>query len=155
MATIKLAVWNMEWLNKLFKSGTVNDDAEFKPDADKPEKDSKHTVGERKALLSAGLHRIDADVIVVVEGPNKTKELRLLFEELAPGEWTTHIQESKSINGPGRTDVWASGQCVGVALRTDTGKFHMPNVRFFDAMSEVSGPVFHASEPLLDGHRPR
>ena len=45
MATIKLAIWNMEWLNKLFKSGSNNESAEWKPDTDKPEKDSKHSVG--------------------------------------------------------------------------------------------------------------
>ena len=148
MASIKLAVWNMEWLNKLFKSGGNHDSAAWKPDTDKPQKDSKHTVGERKALLKAGLQRIDADIVVVVEGPNKTAELKLLFKDLTTGEWTSHIQESKSINGPGRTDVWASGQCVGIAIRTDTGKFDMAKTRFFDAMSETSGHIFHASEPF-------
>jgi len=62
MASVKLAVWNMEWLNKLFETAD-DDSAQFIPDDAKRDRDRKHTIGERKALISKGLHHIDADVL--------------------------------------------------------------------------------------------
>ncbi|MGP1352520.1 MAG: endonuclease/exonuclease/phosphatase family protein [Parasphingopyxis sp.] len=147
MTDIRLAVWNMEWLNNLFTTDD-NDDVIFKPDDEDGDRSGKHTVGERKALIGSGLVHIDADLVVVVEGPNKTEELQLLFDELAPGDWTTYIQVSKSINGPGRTDVWSSSQCVGIAVRTDRGKFAADPMQVFDSMDQASGAIFEASEPF-------
>lgn len=149
MSEIRLAVWNMEWLNKLFQSGSVDVPAVFKPDDERTDGKTGPLVGERKALLRQGLDHIDADLIVVVEGPNRTQELQLLFDELAPGDWTTYIQISKSPNGPDNPRTWTSSQCVGVAVRTDRGKFAASPMRIFDAMDPASGRVHTASEPFF------
>lgn len=146
MGTMRMAVWNMEWLNRLFTGG---DDSRFKPDDATPDSRSRVTVGERKAGLVQGLAALDADLVVVVEGPNATAELQLLFDELAPGTWTCFAQRSLSPNGPGRADVFSSAQCVGLAVRTDRGTFADPPMRVFDAMDPGSGAVHAASEPFF------
>lgn len=147
MTEIKLAVWNMEWLNNLFTGGSADESSRFKEDDVEV---GGATVGERKAMIARGLAHLDAELMVVVEGPNRTEELQLLFDALAPGEWTTWVQVSKSINGPGRTDVWSSSQCVGIALRTDRGRFAAGEpLRVFDAMDPASGRIFAASEPFF------
>jgi endonuclease/exonuclease/phosphatase family metal-dependent hydrolase len=146
MGTIRLAVWNMEWLNRLFTGGG---DSTFKADDDRPDSRSRETVGERKAKLAQGLAALDAEIVVVVEGPNETAELQLLFDDLAPGDWTCFAQRSLSPNGPDRTDVFSSAQCVGLALRTDRGAFADPPMTVFDAMDPASGAVHEASEPFF------
>ncbi len=146
MTEIKLAVWNMEWLNNLFVSG--NGPAAFKGDDDNADREGKTKVGDRLAKLQLGLQTVNADLIVVVEGPNRTEELQLLFDQLAPGTWKTHIQVSKSINGPGRSDTWSSSQCVGVAVRNDSAKFSDEPFKIFDAMNSAEGLIFTASEPF-------
>ncbi|MEM7709916.1 MAG: hypothetical protein AAF264_04045 [Pseudomonadota bacterium] len=147
MGTARLAVWNMEWLNRLFVSG--NGPAAFKPDDERPDGRGRVTVGERKADLGRGLAALDTDLVVVVEGPNRTEELQLLFDDLAPGTWTCFVQRSQSPNGPHRSDVFSSAQCVGLALRTDRGIWGDDPMRVFDAMDPASGAVHNASEPFF------
>ena len=152
MTEIKLAVWNMEWLDKLFLSAS-NGGPGFKPDDIKPEASAGHTVGERKEMLAKGLAKLDADCVVVVEGPHSQEELEIFFDEVAEGEWTVFLQESRSPNGPATTQVSTSLQNVGVALRTDRGKFADEPLTIFDAMepdgpdaellAEASGPFWH------------
>lgn len=150
MSDIKLAVWNMEWLNSLFKSGTAETEAEFKADDRGGDfGGGGRSVGERKALISQGLADLDADMIVINEGPNKTSELQLLFDELAPGDWVTYVQKSTSKNGPDREDTWTSSQCNGLAVRIDRGKFADNPATFFDAMDETAGRIFSSSEPFF------
>lgn len=149
MAEIKFAVWNMEWLNNLFTGGSNGAPSVFKDDDDFADRDKKVTIAKRKADIALGLAHIDADLMVIVEGPNKTEELQLLFDELALGEWQCFIQSSKSINGPGRTDMWSSSQCVGIAVRLDGNKFDAQTpMRIFDSMDENNGAIFEASEPF-------
>jgi endonuclease/exonuclease/phosphatase family metal-dependent hydrolase len=152
LGQIKLVCWNMEWLNDLFVADSAGAVA-FRPDSEAPQHNAKTTVGERKALLRRGLAHLDADAMVIIEGPSKTEELQLLFEALAPGAWVTHLQRSVSPNGPHRTDKFTSQQNVGIAVRTDTGKFSATPLKVFDAMAPTSGPsaraVHKASEPFF------
>src|SRR5215204_2159403 len=62
-----------------------------------------------------------ADVVVVVEGPNRAEELQLFFDEDVEGDWETWVQPSKG-----------STQCVGVAVRKDQNKFEDPPFERFD-----------------------
>lgn len=149
MAELKLVTWNMEWLNDLFTSQSGGAPAAFRPDGDVPQHDKSTTVGKRKDKLRLGLERLEADVIVVIEGPSSPDELQLLFDTLAPGQWVTHLQVSKSLNAPHRKDIFTSTQNVGIAVRVDTGKFANPPMTVFDAMDPQSGDIFTASEPFF------
>src|SRR5262245_15216952 len=150
MGQIKLASWNMEWLNDLFIAGSSGSPPAFRPDEDVPQHDAKTTVGKRKIGLGRGLAHLDADVMVIIEGPSSTPELQLLFDTLAPGRWVTHLQKSISLNAPHRTDKFTSTQNVGIAVRTDRGKFAPANpLRVFDAMDPASGAIHTSSEPFF------
>jgi endonuclease/exonuclease/phosphatase family metal-dependent hydrolase len=109
---LKFLLWNMEWMNDLFVSGEEDDPAEFMPDDAVPSHHRGTTVRERRAHLSGALDELAPDVIVVVEGPNRTGELQLFFDEDVEGDWQTWVQPSKG-----------SAQCIGVAVRVDGGKF--------------------------------
>jgi endonuclease/exonuclease/phosphatase family metal-dependent hydrolase len=155
MGQIAVGVWNMEWLNDLFVSG--DGPAAFKSDQSQvrgPEiftlqGPRKPTVGERKEKLRAGISDLDLDLLVVVEGPNRGVELRLLFDELAPGTWQTFLQESKTQSRPDSHHLFSSQQNIGIALRLDRGRFADQPLRVFDAMEPNSGLIHSASEPFF------
>jgi endonuclease/exonuclease/phosphatase family metal-dependent hydrolase len=148
LGQIKLASWNMEWLNDLFVADGAGAVA-FRLDSEAPQHNAKTTVGERKALLRRGLAHLGADAMVVIEGPSKAEELQLLFDSLAPGTWVTHLQRSVSPNAPNRTDKFTSQQNVGIAVRTDTGKFAASPLEAIDALIATSGAIHKASEPFF------
>lgn len=110
MASIHLVVWNMEWMNDLFSEGSGA--AAFRPDNAKPAHSTNSTVLQRRKDLAAVLDELAPDVVVVVEGPNRTEELQLFFDTDVQGQWVTHIQRSPK-----------QSQALGVCVRTDTGKF--------------------------------
>jgi endonuclease/exonuclease/phosphatase family metal-dependent hydrolase len=146
MGQIKLGVWNMEWLNDLFVAGTGP--VAFKPDHTEVRGPPGSTVASRKARIADGLADLDLDALVVVEGPSRGEELQLLFDDLAPGEWRTFVQISRTRSHPVGTHVFASQQNVGVALRTDRGAFADPPLAVFDAMDPGSGLIHDISEPF-------
>ena len=129
MPNVELLLWNMEWMNDLFVSGGEGDPAEFRPDREKPSHHRSATVRGRRDHLSGVLEELSPDVVVVVEGPNRTEELQLFFDEDVEGQWKTWVQPSKG-----------SAQCVGVAVRVDGGKFASPPLeRFHTDQMEVFG----------------
>jgi hypothetical protein len=156
MNALRFAVWNMEWLNDLFTSQPGNilrfkDDDETVRGPRAPWKKSGPTVGERKEAIRRGLSDLDADILVVVEGPNRTEELQLLFDELAEGQWQCFIQPSQYLSSPGPEgrNLGAS-QCVGVAVRLDRGVLDgRQPLEAMDSMKESSGAIFTASEPFF------
>ena len=119
MSDIKLVVWNMEWMNDIF--GPNDKPPAFKPDNDETTHGHGATTIERRQDLANALQELDADAVVIVEGPNRTGELQLFFDTDVPGQWETQVQPSK-----GQT------QNVGIAIRTDTGKFEDPPLKFWD-----------------------
>jgi exonuclease III len=120
MATIKVLCWNMEWMNDLFL-----EDGTYKANNTVPSHHPGATVKIRREHLSGVIEDINPDVLVVVEGPNKTKELQLFFDTDIRGTWKTYIQPSKG-----------SSQCIGVAVRTDTNKFDVQNpMQIFDSQT--------------------
>ena len=154
MAKFKIGVWNMEWLNDLFLKN--NQGPTFKQDTTKvkgPHPDGKRddpTVAQRLDILGRGLAALDVDVLVVVEGPDRTEELSMLMDRIAPGEWECFIQQSKSPNGPQPgSGSWSSQQCVGVAVRVDRLPFAPGAMTAFDAMEKDAGLIFEASEPFF------
>ncbi|MCF3974033.1 endonuclease/exonuclease/phosphatase family protein [Paracoccus salsus] len=152
---MKLAVWNLEWLNDM-----VTTDGDGRPvlkpgDArvrgPKPPWQSENpTVAQRSALIAGGLADLDADLIVVVEGPNLTGELQAIFDALAPGDWVCHVQRSRYQSRPGPDGRrLGSAQCVGLALRIDRGVFADPPVTLWDSEDPAAGRVHDASEPFF------
>ena len=124
MNPIKIAVWNMEWMNDLFVS---NDQAPaFKADDAIPAHASGATIRQRRDDLSGVLKELDPDVIVVVEGPNRLGELQLFFDEDVPGTWHTWVQPTTGMS-----------QLVGVAVRTDRGKFAAEPLSIFDTNGQA------------------
>lgn len=124
MNPIKIAVWNMEWMNDLFVS---NDQAPaFKADEDTPAHSPGATIRQRRDDLSGVLEELDVDVVVVVEGPNRSGELQLFFDEDMPGTWQTWVQPTKG-----------QSQLIGVAVRTDQGKFAPEPLQTFDTNDQA------------------
>lgn len=119
MAELKVVVWNVEWMNDLF--GPNDEPAAFKADNHRPFHTPDSTVLQRRQDLSGVLTELTPDVVVLVEGPNRTEELQLFFTQDMPGDWKTAVQYTKR-----------QSQNVGFAVRTDTGKFQNPAFDFFD-----------------------
>jgi endonuclease/exonuclease/phosphatase family metal-dependent hydrolase len=126
MATIKFVLWNMEWLNDLFTSDSAT--AAFKPRTASTAH-SKASVGKRLDELRDVLVKLDPDCVVVIEGPSRAAELDLFFNSGFTGTWATHLQETRR---PG----YASLQNIGIALRTDRGRFASDPLKRFDAAAE-------------------
>jgi endonuclease/exonuclease/phosphatase family metal-dependent hydrolase len=135
MSELKLVCWNMEWLNDLFKEdekqGKTEKPPVFRADGDKAAHNKDATVRQRRDALSGVLKELDPDIVVIIEGPSRASELKLFFDtDLAPGTWETWLQDT-----PG------SVQNVGIAVRTDTGKFESIPLTGFDAATrpELTG----------------
>lgn len=126
MATVKFMVWNMEWMNDLFATGSP---VRFRPDGEKPQhSDSGVTVAERKADLRGVLSEFAPDILVVVEGPTETAELQLFFDEWQPGAWKAHVQKTPR-----------STQNIGIAVNMAAGGAASDPLLAFDT---ASGGVF-------------
>lgn len=130
MATIKFVLWNVEWMNDLF--GPNDQPPSFKPDTAHPQHHLKATVRKRRDQLSGVIRELDPDVLVVVEGPNRTGELQLFCDSDLPGTWKAHIQVSKGMS-----------QNIGLAVRTDRGLFDDPPFKAFDTGNVEEFNPFH------------
>lgn len=119
---VRLLVWNMEWMNDLFGPNTAP--AAFKADDAKPQHSPEGvTVKMRREQLSGVIDELSPDIVVVVEGPNRSSELQLFFDEDVAGTWQATSQHSRGT------------QEVGIAVRTDTGKFHDTPFTAFDTQN--------------------
>jgi endonuclease/exonuclease/phosphatase family metal-dependent hydrolase len=119
MSTLKFVLWNMEWMNDLF--GPNDQPAAFRPDEEHPFHHPGATVRQRRDDLSGVLDELAPDIVVVVEGPNRTEELQLFFDQDVQGEWKTQVQPSKG-----------QSQDIGVAVRVDQNKFRETPLKFHD-----------------------
>ena len=152
---MRFAVWNLEWLNDMVTTDrdgrAVLKPGDARVRGPKPPWQTENpTVAERSALIAAGLADLDADLIVVVEGPNLTGELQAIFDALAPGSWLCHVQRSRYDSRPGPEGRrLGSSQCVGIALRLDRGAFADPPATFWDSESPEAGLIHVASEPFF------
>ncbi len=128
MGTLKLLLWNMEWMNDL-----VDQNGNFHPDAHKPQHSQSTTVRTRRNHLSGVIKDLAPDIVVVVEGPNREKELKLFFDSDVTGSWEVKLQPTSG-----------SSQCIGCAVRTDTNLFNTQHpIRFFDTQNM---PIFQPFE---------
>jgi endonuclease/exonuclease/phosphatase family metal-dependent hydrolase len=118
---LKLLLWNMEWMNDLFASGSGP--AAFRPDGQKmPHFPASVTVSERRRDLAGVVREVEPDLVVVVEAPSRQEELDLFFRTDVGAEWRTFLQPTSG-----------SAQCIGAAINTATGKFDAAATRRLDA----------------------
>ena len=138
MAIINFAVWNMEWMNDLFTDGQAFHSDDKCVRGPNPGRHGNPTVIERRTSLSGAINEMDLDIIVVVEGPNKADELQLFFDEDVTGDWVCEVQPTKG-----------SSQIVGVAVRTDTGKFDDPAIERFHVGEGQGGEAAQLSSATV------
>lgn len=119
LSELTFALWNVEWMNDLFAPDSGP--AAFRPDSATPEHGGGTTIRQRRADLAGVINDISPDLLVIVEGPSRAAELQLFFDSDVDGEWQTALQPSK-----GQT------QNIGLAARTDRGKFAAPAFERFD-----------------------
>jgi endonuclease/exonuclease/phosphatase family metal-dependent hydrolase len=119
MPDLKFVLWNVEWMNDLF--GPNDQPAAFRPDQEEPFHHKGTTIRKRRNDLSGVLNELGPDIVVVVEGPDRSEELQLFFDQDIEGQWKTEIQPSKG-----------QLQNIGVAVRIDQNKFEEPPFTRFD-----------------------
>jgi len=119
MSALEIVLWNMEWMNDLF--GPNDQPAAFRPDNERPFHSPGSTIRQRRDDLSGVLNELAPDVVLVVEGPNRTEELQLFFDQDVQGQWKTQVQPSKG-----------QSQNLGVAVRIDQAKFRETPLKFHD-----------------------
>lgn len=106
MQEIKFALWNAEWMNELFEGQPPV----FRDGDDKGYM-TRQKIKDRREDLTGVINDINADVWVLVEGPNQTEELQLFFDQLElNGKWKCVVQPS-------------GAQSIGLAVRTDKNLF--------------------------------
>lgn len=107
-------------------------DGNFHPNDHAPHHARSTTVIKRRRDLAGVIDEIQPEVVVIVEGPNKTSELQLFFDSDVTGQWTTYIQGTKG-----------STQCLGIAVRLDTNKFDAANpLKTFDTANMATFDSF-------------
>jgi endonuclease/exonuclease/phosphatase family metal-dependent hydrolase len=129
MPKLKLIVWNMEWMNDLFVAG--NGPAEFRRDEEKPFHNQNSTVRGRRTDLAGVINDLAPDVVVAVEAPSRPEELGLFFDLDVAGDWRVGLQVS-----PGQS------QNIGIAIRTDTGRFADEPLKLCDTREDSSFDPF-------------
>ena len=108
-------------------------DGNFQADDHKPQHDQRTTVRTRRNHLSGVIDELAPDIVIVVEGPNREKELKAFFDADVAGTWEVKLQPTSG-----------SSQCIGCAVRTDTNLFHPQRpVKFFDTQAM---PIFQPFE---------
>ena len=124
---LRLLLWNMEWMNDLFTSGSGP--AAFRPDSQKmPHFPASVTTSERRADLSAVIREVEPDAVVVVEAPSREEELDLFFRTDLGPEWRAFLQPTSG-----------SAQTIGAAINTATGKFDAAATHRLDS---AANPAF-------------
>ena len=135
MGTIRLGVWNIEWMNDLFT--TSSGQIVFKSDNTTVRGPRRgNTVRERIDDVAGVIDALGLDALVVVEGPNRVDELQHFFDHSpVQGSWRCVVQRSPR-----------QSQCIGIAVRTDTGLWSGDPVVQFDALDAQSGIIKRASD---------
>jgi hypothetical protein len=131
MASLKLMVWNTAWMNDLFDAN-----GKFRTANSHPQHEPSSTIKQRRDQLSAVIDESDADVIVIIEGPNSTAELQRFFDLDVTGKWQAFLQNTAG-----------SSQCIGCAVRTDRGALHPTQpLLAFDTTTRLEFQPFHIQD---------
>ena len=135
MGVIRLGSWNIEWMNDLFTTSAGQ--VVFKSDGTTVRGPrSGNTVRDRIDDIAGVVNALGFDALVVVEGPNRVDELQHFFDNSpVQGSWSCVVQRSPR-----------QSQCVGIAVRIDTGSWSNSPVVQFDALDTASGTIKRASD---------
>ena len=151
---LKLVSWNMDWFADLFA-----EDEDGRPVL-KPEDmvvrgpsplnrpGAAPTVAHRLRLMKKAIVDLDPDVVLVLEGPNRTEALQHFFDLVGHGEWVCHVQRSSYLHLP-QGPVRETRRCVGLAVRTDTGRFAPQPLTIHDTADPASGVIHRATESFF------
>ncbi|KGJ02844.1 hypothetical protein SAMN04487972_12722 [Paracoccus halophilus] len=148
---MKLVVWNMEWLNDLVDSeaGALKPGDRNVRGPRLPWKNEGPSVAERIALLREELTDLDPDILLIIEGPDRTADMEILMASISEVRWFTHIQRSRFPSSPDNPRLSTSTQCVGIAVRTDRGTFADTHLTINDVEDPAAGLVHRATEPFF------
>ena len=141
MPMIEFATWNLEWMNDWFTDGPSFHPDDRRVRGPNPGSRDNPTLLERRQSVAGAIDEMGLDVIVVVEGPNKADELQLFFDTDVAGDWICDVQPTKG-----------ASQIVGIAVRTDTGKFANPPLTRFHVGEGQGGEaerISSATTPFL------
>jgi hypothetical protein len=122
MVDIKILEWNVEWMSDLFVPSSQP--PAFRPDQEKPLHSPGTTVRKRRDDLAGVLRELAPDIAVMVEGPGRSEDLQLFFDQDLPGStWTAYVQPSHTAGQP---------QNISLAVRSGAGIFQDPPFVTFD-----------------------
>ena len=94
--------------------------AAFRPDGAQSEHTGA-TIRQRRNDLAGVINDMAPDIMVLVEGPSRGEELQMFFDADVQGTWQTVLQPSKG-----------GTQNIGLAVRTDLGRFKDRSLQQFD-----------------------
>ena len=135
MSDIKFALWNIAWMNGLFKTDDSGNVVFQEGDHVPHYGYKKATVLERRKNIAGVINDIAADVMVITEGPNQAEELQLFFDSDVNNDWHCYVQPS-------------GAQSVGIAVRKD--KFLISDIKQFDTKSAQAEPLTSATNTFLE-----
>ncbi|NJB35873.1 endonuclease/exonuclease/phosphatase family protein [Croceivirga sp. JEA036] len=132
MATLKFALWNAEWMNELF----TGNPPQFHPNNHKGYM-TKQKIENRRRDLAGVINDIDADIWVLVEGPNQKEELQLFFDSDIQGDWQCEVQSS-------------GAQSIGIAIKTDNNLFAANPITWHDLLNDpLAQPLRAATDDFF------
>lgn len=137
MDNIKVVVWNMEWMNDLFTGD--GEAVAFKGDNESAAHGHGASIRQRRNDLAGVIHEVDPEVLICVEGPTRPAELQLYFDTDINGTWETAVQSTRG------------SQRIGIAVRTDRGKFNSPAFRLLDTNNPPYNAAFEDFQVDVDG----
>lgn len=151
---LKVVCWNLDWLSDLFAESADGTPA-LKPEdmvvrgPSPPNRvGSAPTVAHRLRLIKKAIIDLDPDIVIVLEGPNRAETLEYFFNQMGFGEWKCRVQESRYTDFPGGPQV-DSSRCIGLAVRTDTGRLADEPIVFFNADDPESAAFHDVTQPFF------
>lgn len=151
---LKLVSWNMDWFADLFAEDDEGrpvlkpDDMVVRGPSPANRRGTAPTVAHRIRLIKKALIDLDPDIVVVLEGPRRAEALSHFFQLLGFGDWLCHVQRTSLAPFPGGPAREAR-RCVGLAVRTDTGRLAADPVKVFNVEDSASGAIHEATQPFF------
>jgi hypothetical protein len=151
---LKLVSWNMDWFADLFAEDDEGrpvlkaDDMLVRGPSPMNRRGSAPTVAHRMRLLKKAIIDLDPDIILVLEGPNRSEALAHFFNLLGHGEWTCHVQQSRYARVPDGP-IEEARRCIGLAVRTDTSRFSSDPLVVYDAEDPAAGLIYEATRSFF------
>ena len=149
---LKVVVWNLEWISSLFDR-EARGAPRLLPDrsplaAPQSITGRRLTAGDVLTFLTEAITDLDPDLVLMMEGPKSVAALQTMFDRIADGDWTFHLQCTR-----GSSLAWQKlpqgGRCVSLAVRLDRKRFSGAALAAFDTTDPAeSGGFYRAANAL-------